>query len=452
MPWTSTGYGACLKCPRRDGLRTPLAVSIRFKTILGIALIEVVFLSLLLWVSLDYLRSTNQDQLRGRAQSTAHLIAIAIKNALIAQDLATLEALAREGVSHSDDRDTRLALERQGISYFEKVNRLLILDPRGGVLIDSAHLEGAHDQDPRSSAPSPDAGALIEAQVPVEESGQIFGHVRVTLSAARIQDLIRSAEYKLFLIAAAELLLSTIFSVLLGNWLVRGLKRLQEGVERFVEGQWVELPCVGGDELARLTCSFNQMVVDLMTQRKRAEKLQRIAETDHLTGLLNRKELIPELKRMMAEADRNQNLLAVAYLDLDGFKPINDELGHAVGDHVLKEVAQRLRQTFRQHDLVFRAGGDEFVLCIGDLVSIGTSLQLLERVLDNLRAPILHEGELLPPVGASLGLVVYPLCDLASPEDLIANADQAMYAAKQAGGHRIHLYEAGTDRSAGASH
>lgn len=427
-------------------------MSIRLKTILGIALIEVVFLSLLLWVSLDYLRSTNQDQLRGRAQSTAHLIAIAIKNALIAQDLATLEALAREGVSHSDDRDTRLALERQGISYFEKVNRLLILDPRGGVLIDSAHLEGAHDQDPRSSAPSPDAGALIEAQVPVEESGQIFGHVRVTLSAARIQDLIRSAEYKLFLIAAAELLLSTIFSVLLGNWLVRGLKRLQEGVERFVEGQWVELPCVGGDELARLTCSFNQMVVDLMTQRKRAEKLQRIAETDHLTGLLNRKELIPELKRMMAEADRNQNLLAVAYLDLDGFKPINDELGHAVGDHVLKEVAQRLRQTFRQHDLVFRAGGDEFVLCIGDLVSIGTSLQLLERVLDNLRAPILHEGELLPPVGASLGLVVYPLCDLASPEDLIANADQAMYAAKQAGGHRIHLYEAGTDRSAGASH
>ncbi len=418
-------------------------MSIRFKTILGIALIEVVFLSLLLWVSLDYLRSTNEEQLRGRAHATAHLIAIAIKNALIAQDLATLEALAREGVSHRNDRDTRLALEQPGISHFEKVNRLLILDPRGGVLIDSARLESANNQDPAPSAPSPDAGTLIQAQVSVEESGQIFGHVRVILSAARIQDLIRSAEYQLFLIAAAELLLSTIFSVLLGNWLVRGLKRLQEGVERFVEGQWVELPCVGDDELARLTCSFNQMVFDLATQRQRAEKLQRIAESDHLTGLLNRKELLPELKRMMAEADRNQNLLAVAYLDLDGFKPINDELGHAVGDHVLKEVAQRLRQAFRQHDLIFRAGGDEFVLCIGDLGTIETSLLLLERVLDNLRAPILHEGALLPPVGASLGLVVYPLCDLDSPEGLIASADQAMYAAKRAGGNRVQLYEPG---------
>jgi len=424
-------------------------VSIRLKTILGIALIEVVFLSLLLWVSLDYLRTTNEEQLRGRAHSAAHLIAIAIKNALIAQDLATLEALAREGVTHKYDQETRLALERQGISHVEKIHRLLILDPRGGVLIDSARLEGADDQANTASAPSPDAGTLIQAQVPVEESGQIFGQVRVTLSAARIQDLIRVAEYRLFLIAAAELLLSTVFSVLLGNWLVRGLKRLQEGVERFGQGQWVELPYAGGDELARLTGSFNQMVYDLATQKQRAEKLQHIAKTDHLTGLLNRQELIPGLKRMMAEADLNQNLLAVAYLDLDGFKAINDGLGHDVGDRVLKELAQRLRQTFRQHDLIFRAGGDEFVICIGDLGNVETSLQLLRRVLDNLGAPILHEGEPLPPVGASLGLVIYPLCDLASPEALIASADQAMYAAKQAGGHRIHLHEADRTRLAG---
>lgn len=425
-------------------------MSIRFKTILGIALIEVVFLSLLLWLSLDALRTTNQDQLRGRAHSTAHLLGIAIQNALIVHDLATLEALAREAVSHAHGPETQSDLQRQGVSHFEEVQRVLILDPLGGVLIDSAHLAGAQDQAlPLPPALPPDPGTLIQAQTPVEQSGQIFGYVRVTLSAARIQDLIRSAEYQLYLIASGELLLSTLFSILLGTWLVRGLRRLQAGVERFGKGEWVELPCIGDDELARLTCSFNQMVYDLATQRQRAEKLRHIATTDHLTGLLNRQELIPELGRMMAEADRGDTLLALAYLDLDGFKPINDSLGHEMGDVVLKEVARRLRQTFRQHDRVFRAGGDEFVLCIGDLAAIETSLQLLERVLAMIKAPILHEGKPLPAISASLGFVVYPLGNLNSPEALIAAADQAMYAAKQAGGNRIQLHEPGVRRSGG---
>jgi diguanylate cyclase (GGDEF)-like protein len=416
-------------------------VSIRLKTILGIALIEIVFLSLLLWLSLDALRTTNEDQLRGRAHSTAHLLGIAIKNALITNDLATLEALAREAVSHSHEREVQFDLERQGIGHFEEVHQVLILDPLGGVLIDSARQVGAGDEALPMPTLTSSTEGLIQAQMPVEQSGQIFGYVRVLLSAARIQDLIRSAEYQLYLIAGGELLLSTLFSILLGTWLVRGLKRLEEGVRRFGQGKWVELPCAGSDELARLTCTFNQMVYDLATQRQRAEALQLVAQTDHLTGLLNRQALLPALSRMMAEAERDQTLLAVAYLDLDGFKPINDRLGHEVGDVVLQEVARRLRQTFRHHDLVFRVGGDEFVLCIGDLTTVETGLQLLERVLVNLRAPIRHEGQPLPPLGASLGLVAYPWGGPASPEALMACADQAMYAAKRAGGNRVLLHE-----------
>ncbi len=418
-------------------------MSLRFKTILGIALIEIVFLSLLLWLSLDALRTTNEDQLRGRAHSTAHLLGIAIKNALITNDLATLEALAREAVSHAHEREVQFDLERQGIGHFEEVHQVLILDPLGGVLIDSARQVGAGDEALPMPALTSSTEGLIQAKMPVEQSGQIFGYVRVTLSAARIQDLIRSAEYQLYLIAGGELLLSTLFSILLGTWLVRGLKRLEEGVRRFGQGKWVELPCAGSDELARLTCTFNQMVYDLATQRQRAEALQLVAQTDHLTSLLNRQALLPALTRMMAEAERDQTLLAVAYLDLDGFKPINDCLGHEVGDVVLQEVARRLRQTFRHHDLVFRVGGDEFVLCIGDLNTVGTSLQLLERVLVNLRAPIWHQGQPLPALGASLGLVVFPLGGPVSPEALMACADQAMYAAKRAGGNRVQLYEPG---------
>ncbi|NCA91430.1 MAG: HAMP domain-containing protein, partial [Gammaproteobacteria bacterium] len=242
-------------------------MSIRLKTILGIALIEIVFLSLLLWLSLDALRTTNEDQLRGRAHSTAHLLGIAIKNALITNDLATLEALAREAVSHSHEREVQFDLERQGIGHFEEVHQVLILDPLGGVLIDSARQVGAGDEALPMPTLTSSTEGLIQAQMPVEQSGQIFGYVRVLLSAARIQDLIRSAEYQLYLIAGGELLLSTLFSILLGTWLVRGLKRLEEGVRRFGQGKWVELPCAGSDELARLTCTFNQMVYDLATQR-----------------------------------------------------------------------------------------------------------------------------------------------------------------------------------------
>ena len=167
-------------------------MSLRFKTILGIALIEIVFLSLLLWLSLDALRTTNEDQLRGRAHSTAHLLGIAIKNALIANDLATLEALAREAVSHAHEREVQFDLERQGISHFEEVHRVVILDPLGSVLIDSGRLAGGNERAAPPPGLPPDVGGLIHSQMPVEQSGQIFGSVRVTLSAARIQDWRRS--------------------------------------------------------------------------------------------------------------------------------------------------------------------------------------------------------------------------------------------------------------------
>lgn len=168
------------------------------------------------------------------------------------------------------------------------------------------------------------------------------------------------------------------------------------------------------------------------------EKLEHVAHYDTLTGLPNRLLLSDRLTQATIRAQRNHQLVGVAYLDLDGFKAVNDTHGHALGDELLVALAARMKTALREGDTLARIGGDEFIAILGDLETINDAHPVLQRLLSTAAQPILINGiELL--VSASIGVAIYPR-DGSEADLLIRCADHAMYQAKQTGKNRFFIF------------
>ncbi len=163
-----------------------------------------------------------------------------------------------------------------------------------------------------------------------------------------------------------------------------------------------------------------------------------MAHHDPLTGLPNRLLLDDRLESAMEQAQRNDQRCPLLFLDLDGFKVINDTLGHAVGDELLRSVAERLKGVLRASDTVARLGGDEFVILAAS-ANPDYAAQLAQKVLDQLREPITVSGESLSVTG-SVGIAVFP-DNGANGQQLMRAADMAMYTAKAHGRNRYHFYD-----------
>lgn len=176
---------------------------------------------------------------------------------------------------------------------------------------------------------------------------------------------------------------------------------------------------------------------DVTANKEREVELDHIAHYDALTGLPNRVLLADRLHQAMAYAKRSQTALAVCYMDLDDFKPVNDNLGHDAGDRLLAEIAHRLQDTLRGGDTVARIGGDEFVLLLGGMAQVDMYETTLNRVLAVIGKPF-HIADRQVSVSASIGIALYPR-DGVDPELLLNHADQAMYRAKQAG-HNSYFF------------
>lgn len=183
-------------------------------------------------------------------------------------------------------------------------------------------------------------------------------------------------------------------------------------------------------------CFFTPVVVRRLLIKQKQLELENLehmakAKTDKLTGLANRRELETVLERVIAESTSNGQVFSIFFIDLDGFKPINDRHGHDVGDLVLVEIARRLRTVMRDSDIVARLGGDEFVAVVGRSAD-KTGLELIAgRLISVVNQPILLHG-ISHMVGASIGISLWPADGITS-EELMHTADQAMYAAKRAG-------------------
>jgi diguanylate cyclase (GGDEF)-like protein len=173
-----------------------------------------------------------------------------------------------------------------------------------------------------------------------------------------------------------------------------------------------------------------------VTERKRMEEtIREMALRDPLTGLPNRKLLYDRLEVAIAAARRNRRLLALMYLDLDGFKEVNDRLGHAAGDELLIGFSRRLGSALRDSDTVGRMGGDEFTILIPEVPSGKVADDLARKLLSELRKPISVAGEVVT-VTASLGFTLFPAGG-ETPDELLRSADAAMYRAKGAGKDRF---------------
>ena len=193
--------------------------------------------------------------------------------------------------------------------------------------------------------------------------------------------------------------------------------------------------------------NYVALASDITPMKEHQKQLERIAHFDALTGLPNRVLFADRLEQALLLSERRKRALSVVYLDLDGFKHVNDSYGHAVGDELLIAVSRRMKTALRDGDSLARFGGDEFVAILADLEHPNDCIPVLERLLEACAAPVLihsERGQINLHVSASIGATIYPT-DGADADLLMRHADQAMYLAKQSGRSRYHLFDVAHD-------
>lgn len=182
------------------------------------------------------------------------------------------------------------------------------------------------------------------------------------------------------------------------------------------------------------------LYIDITERKEYEAQLVNIAHHDQLTGLMNRNFLKEKFDQTRAYADRHQSPFAVLFIDLDGFKQMNDQYGHDAGDEILKVTAKRLQNHLRLTDLCFRLGGDEFLVVYTDVAEIETAQSLAQSLLEAINGPIPFEQNELS-VAASIGIRYYHPNETCSTEQLVKDADAAMYHAKQSGRNHVEVFK-----------
>ena len=189
-----------------------------------------------------------------------------------------------------------------------------------------------------------------------------------------------------------------------------------------------------------VTSHYVAVKMDITEQKQTHERIAYLAHHDLLTNLPNRLLFFDRVNQSLAQAQRQGSRLAVMYIDLDKFKPINDSCGHAAGDYVLQQVAQRMESCVRHSDTVGRIGGDEFVVLLPDITAPERVIQVAEKIRQTLKKPI-EFGDRFFEISSSIGIALYP--DHGDTVDQLALcADCAMYQAKESGRDRVILYQA----------
>ena len=192
-----------------------------------------------------------------------------------------------------------------------------------------------------------------------------------------------------------------------------------------------------------ITTHYVSLASDITPMKQHQEQLERIAHYDVLTNLPNRVLLADRLSQAMLQCSRHGQSLAVVFLDLDGFKTVNDAYGHDIGDELLIALSIRMKEALREGDSLSRIGGDEFVAVLADLAKVEDCEPVLERLLLAASEPVTVSGVVLN-ISVSIGVTLYPR-DNVDADLLMRHADQAMYMAKESGKNRYHLFDTAQD-------
>ncbi len=192
-----------------------------------------------------------------------------------------------------------------------------------------------------------------------------------------------------------------------------------------------------------ITTHYVSIGNDITAMKEHQEEIEHIAHYDILTNLPNRSLLADRLSQAMLQCRRHELSLAVVFLDLDGFKSVNDTYGHDVGDELLIALSVRMKEALRKGDSLARIGGDEFVAVLADLAKVEDCEPVLERLLLASSEPV-TVGDVILNISASIGVTLYPQ-DNVDADLLMRHADQAMYMAKELGKNRYHLFNTTQD-------
>lgn len=255
------------------------------------------------------------------------------------------------------------------------------------------------------------------------------------LLSRQLIDISKQESVISYLVVSAILLVAVYLYLVFTNRIIRPVLQLSHVMTEIAKGNTeVEYyyPVNAKTELGKIARSL-QIFKQSEAKRKEAEEeVRKLAMTDPLTGLANRNRFEIRFREMISHAKRENKLIAVFALDLDKFKPVNDEYGHAAGDSVLKNVATNLLLAFRDTDLVARTGGDEFLIILYAPENLDTVKNAAQRVLNLLGAPIEVDGQALG-IGASIGIALHAPAETATIHQVVRRADAALYQAKEAG-------------------
>ena len=201
----------------------------------------------------------------------------------------------------------------------------------------------------------------------------------------------------------------------------------KEGIARCMEV--IYIPQIGEDHPQ--VVGFHVMRQDITVQKREKQRLLQLAQVDALTGLSNRAGFVQKLADTMHASRQQRHLMAVMYMDIDRFKPVNDTHGHGTGDALLRAFAQRLTQTMRATDIIARLGGDEFTIIMEQITRPDDAALLAEKIVTAMQQPFELDG-ITVRISASIGLAFYRDEDI-SPAVLLQRADVLLYQAKQDG-------------------
>jgi diguanylate cyclase (GGDEF)-like protein/PAS domain S-box-containing protein len=224
-----------------------------------------------------------------------------------------------------------------------------------------------------------------------------------------------------------------------GNWVGENWNRRKSGE---VYAQFQKVSTVRDDR--GQPWHYVSLFSDITAEKNHEKELEHLARYDSLTQLPNRALLSERLGQALAQTLRRGKNMAVVFLDLDGFKEVNDQHGHDAGDHLLITLAHRMKQALRDGDILARLGGDEFVAVLLDLENVDCSAPALNRLLAAAAQPVPFNQVMLQ-VSASLGVTFFPQAQKMETDQLLRQADQAMYQAKQAGKNRFQIFDAEQD-------
>ena len=272
-------------------------------------------------------------------------------------------------------------------------------------------------------------------------------HTTATKRELRTQSGVESAanltRWTLFVTVVIAMVLGTLVAVILSRRITGSVTQLIAFSKRVAAGDFSARAERSGErEFAILAQAMNHMAESIENSHvlleSSAGKLKHQATHDALTGLPNRSLLEDRLKQAISSAERFHRMVTVVFIDLDGFKLINDSLGHQTGDDLLKVIAERMLTCVRSVDTVVRLGGDEFVIVLPEMGE--AVVPTLQRIQEAIAQPVRLGGQTLQ-VSGSIGLAIYP-ADGADAGSLLMNADAAMYRAKELGRNNYQFYAA----------